>query len=103
MHYVEGLKYILLSISHIWDRGNEVKFMTKKCFVRNSTTKRVVMFVPRVKNMYVVYLDSIEGDDLSYLGYQTIDYNIWHKHLGPVSSSLLTKLLQRTWSTIFLD
>ena len=61
------------------------------------------MFVPRVKNMYVVYLDSIEGDDLSYLGYQTIDYNIWHKHLGPVSSSLLTKLLQRTWSTIFLD
>ncbi|KAH0769725.1 hypothetical protein KY290_013706 [Solanum tuberosum] len=31
VHYVDGLKYNLLSVSQICDKGNEVKFMSDKC------------------------------------------------------------------------
>ncbi|XP_049373989.1 uncharacterized protein LOC125839052 [Solanum verrucosum] len=67
VHYGKGLKYNLLSISQICDKGNEVKFMADKCLVTNCITKRVVMSATRVKNMYVADLDSIKGDDLSCL------------------------------------
>lgn len=73
MHYVEGLKYNLMRIYKILDRENEVKVMTNKCFIRNSRTKRIVMPITRVENMYVVDLDSIEGDYLSCIRSQTDD------------------------------
>lgn len=73
MHYVEGLKYNLMRIYKIFDRENEVKVMTNKGFIRNSRTKRIVMPITRVENMYVVDLDSIEGDYLSCIRSQTDD------------------------------
>lgn len=93
VHYVEGLKYNILSISQICDKGNEVKFMADKCLVTNRITKRVVMSATRVKNMYAADLDSIEGDDLSCLSARTDDADLWHRRLGHVSTSLLNKLV----------
>jgi len=51
------------------------------------------MSATRVKNMYVADLDSIEGDDLSYLSAQSDDTDLWHRRLGHVSTSLLNKLV----------
>ncbi|XP_049397273.1 uncharacterized protein LOC125861406 [Solanum stenotomum] len=93
VHYVDGLKYNLLSVSQICNKGNEVKFMSDRCLVTNCATKRVVMSAKRVKNTYVAYLDSIEGDSLSCLSAQTDDANIWHRRLGHISTSLLNKLV----------
>lgn len=95
VHYVEGLKYNLMRIYKILDRENEVKVMTNKCFIRNSRTKRIVMPITRVENMYVVDLDSIEGDYLSCIRSQTDDSIIWHRHLGLVCSSFLNKVVGR--------
>ncbi|XP_069149659.1 uncharacterized protein [Solanum lycopersicum] len=65
VYHVDGLKYSLLSVSQICDKGNEVKFTSEKCTVMSLTTK---------KN---------ENADL------------WHRRLGHVSSSLLNKLISK--------
>ncbi|XP_015159183.1 uncharacterized protein [Solanum tuberosum] len=76
VHYVDGLKFNLLSVSQICDKGNEVKFMSEGCVVTNCATKKIVMSAKRVKNMYVADLDSIDGDNLSCLSAQTDDVNL---------------------------
>ena len=93
VHYVDGLKFNLLSVFHICNKGNEVKFMSEGCVVTNCATKKIVMSAKRVKNMYVADLDSIVGDSLSCLSAQTDDANLWHRRLGHVSTSLLNKLV----------
>ncbi|KAH0710848.1 hypothetical protein KY284_012275 [Solanum tuberosum] len=65
VHYVDGLKYNLLSVSQIYGKGNEVKFMSDK------------------------------WDSLSCLSAQTDDTNLWHRRLGHISTSLLNKLVAR--------
>ncbi|XP_049368191.1 uncharacterized protein LOC125833082 [Solanum verrucosum] len=91
VHYVNGLKYNLLSVSQICDKGNEVKFLSDRCLVTNYVTNKVVMSAKRVKNMDVADLDLIEGENLTCLSTQTDNANLWHRLLGHVSSSLLNK------------
>lgn len=43
VHYVNFLKYNLLSVSKICDKGNEVKFFYEECLLTNCVTKKVVM------------------------------------------------------------
>ena len=43
MYHVDGLKYSLLSVSQICDKGNEVKFTSDKCTVMSLTTKKVIL------------------------------------------------------------
>lgn len=93
VHYVDGLMFNLLSVSQICDTGNKVKFMSKGCVVTNCATKKTVMSTKRVKNMYVVDLDSIEGDSMSCLSAQTDNANLWHRRQGHVSTSLVNKLV----------
>lgn len=52
--------------------------MPNKCIFMYCINKRVVMYLPRVKNMYIADLESIEGDDLSCLSCQTDDADLWH-------------------------
>ncbi|XP_049364162.1 uncharacterized protein LOC125828888 [Solanum verrucosum] len=48
VHYVNGLKYNLLSVSQICDKGNEVKFLFDRCLVINCVTHKVVMSAKRI-------------------------------------------------------
>ena len=48
---VYGLMYSHLSVSQIFDKGNEVKFTSEKCTVVNLTTKKVILTAFRSKNM----------------------------------------------------
>ena len=43
VYHVDGLKYSLLSVSQICDKGNEVKFTSEKCTVVSLTTKKVIL------------------------------------------------------------
>ena len=63
MYHVDGLKYSLLSVSQICDKGNEVKFTSEKCTVVSLTTKKVILTTLRSKNMYVANLETSHGDD----------------------------------------
>ncbi|XP_069143303.1 uncharacterized protein [Solanum lycopersicum] len=89
------LKYTLLSVSQICDKGNEVKFTSEKCTVVSLTTKKVILTVQRSKNMYVANLETSHGDDLTCLSAQNENANLWHRRLGHVSSSLLNKLISK--------
>ena len=54
VYHVSGLKYSLLSVSQICDKGNEVKFTSEKFTVVNLTTKKVIHTAYKSKNMYVL-------------------------------------------------
>ncbi|XP_070043161.1 uncharacterized protein [Nicotiana tomentosiformis] len=43
VYYVNGLKYSLLSVSQICDKGNKVEFVSKICIVTNIVTSEVVL------------------------------------------------------------
>ena len=57
VYHVSGLKYNILSVSQICDKGNEVKFTYEKCTVVSLTTKKVILTAFRSKNMYVANLE----------------------------------------------
>ena len=56
-YHVNGLKYSLLSVSQIFDMGNEVKFTSEKSTVVSLTKKKVILTAFRSKNMYVANLE----------------------------------------------
>ena len=95
VYHVDGLKYRLLSVSQICDKGNEVKFTSEKCTVVSLTTKRVILTAHKSKNMYVANLETSHGDDLTCLSAQNENADLWHRRLGHVSSSLLNKLISK--------
>ena len=49
VYHVDGLKYSLLSVSQICDKGNEVKFTSEKCTVVSLTTNKVILTAHKVK------------------------------------------------------
>ncbi|XP_015060475.1 uncharacterized protein LOC107006436 [Solanum pennellii] len=95
VYHVDGLKYSLLSVSQICDKGNEVKFTSEKCTVVSLTTNKVILTAHRSKNMYVANLEISHGDDLTCLSAQNENADLWHRRLGHVSSSLLNKLISK--------
>ncbi|XP_069145959.1 uncharacterized protein [Solanum lycopersicum] len=95
VYHVDGLKYSLLSVSQIFDMGNEVKFTSEKSTVVSLTKKKVILTAFRSKNMYVANLETSHGDDLTCLSAQNENVDLWHRRLGHVSSSLLNKLISK--------
>ncbi|XP_070022434.1 uncharacterized protein [Nicotiana sylvestris] len=67
MYYVNGLKYNLLSASHICDKGNIVEFVSKICTVTNLVIGEVVLVTKRYKNICVAEFESLQNGDISCL------------------------------------
>lgn len=67
VYYVNGLKYSLLSVSQICDKGNEVRFLSNKCTVTNLMMKELMPIAKRCKNMYVADLSIARDDNLTCL------------------------------------
>lgn len=95
VYYVRGLKYSVLSVSQICDKGNEVKFLSDKCTITNLQTKEVIPIAKRWRNMYVANLRTIEEDNLTCLKVQDESSDLWHRRLGRASLSLMTKLASK--------
>ncbi|XP_070020576.1 uncharacterized protein [Nicotiana sylvestris] len=66
-YYVNSLKYSLLSVSQICDKGNKVEFLSKICTVTDLVTGKVVLVAKRYKNIYVADFESLQSGDLSCL------------------------------------
>ncbi|XP_070017598.1 uncharacterized protein [Nicotiana sylvestris] len=95
VYYVNGLKYSLLSVSQICDKGNKVEFLSKICTVTKPVTGEVVLVAKRYNNIYVVDFESLQSGDLSCLKVVDDDAELWHRILGYASFSLLNKLIQK--------
>ncbi|XP_070020781.1 uncharacterized mitochondrial protein AtMg00300-like [Nicotiana sylvestris] len=95
MYYVNGLKYSLLSVSQICDKGNKVEFLSKTCTVTDLMTGEIVLAAKRYKNIYVADFESLQSGDLRCLKAVDDDAELWHRILGHASFSLLNKLTQK--------
>ncbi|XP_070036318.1 uncharacterized protein [Nicotiana tomentosiformis] len=95
VYFVNGLKYSLLSVSQLCDKGNKVEFLSKICTVTNHVTGEVVLVAKRYKNIYVVDFESLQSGDLSYLRTIGDDAELWQRRLGHASFSLLNKLVHK--------
>ena len=74
--YVEGLKYSLLSISQLCDKGYKVNFKSNGYTISNNSSGKVLFTGKRVNNIYL--LDIMETDssnkcllEVTSLGYGT--------------------------------
>ncbi|XP_070055737.1 uncharacterized mitochondrial protein AtMg00300-like [Nicotiana tomentosiformis] len=95
VYYVNGLKYSLLSVSQICDKGNKVKFVSKICTVTNLVTGEVVLVAKRYKNIYVANFESLQNRDRSCLSAVDDDAKLWHIILSHASFMLLNKLVKK--------
>ena len=92
---VDGLKFSLLSVSQMCDRGNSAHFFPTHCFVKSIKTGRIVLRGKRWKNVYVTRLDSLASSHLTCLSVSVNDPFLWHKRLGHVNLTHLGKLSQK--------
>ncbi|XP_070040790.1 uncharacterized protein [Nicotiana tomentosiformis] len=61
VYYVNGLKYNMLSVSQICDKGNKLKFLSNSCTVTNLVTGEVVLVEKRFKYIYVADFQSLNS------------------------------------------
>lgn len=94
-YFVNWLIYSLLSVLQIYNKGNEVKFLSDGYIMENLRSGEVILTAKRCKNMYVVVLGLVSGDELIYLSAQSDNTNLWHHKLSHMSSSLLNKLVSK--------
>ncbi|XP_070041544.1 uncharacterized protein [Nicotiana tomentosiformis] len=95
VYYVNGLKYNLLSVSQICDKGHKVEFLSKSCTVTNLVTGEVVLVAKRFKNIYVADFESLNSGDLTCLSVVDDDVELWHRRLGHARFSLPNKLVKK--------
>ncbi|XP_075080527.1 putative mitochondrial protein AtMg00300 [Nicotiana tabacum] len=95
VYYVNRLKYNLLSISKICDKGNKAEFVSKTYTITNLVTGEVVLMVKRYKNIYVANFESLKNGDLSCLSVVDDDTKLWNMRLGHASFTLLNKLVRK--------
>ncbi|XP_070055307.1 uncharacterized protein [Nicotiana tomentosiformis] len=95
VYYVNGLKYSLLSVSQICEKGNKVEFVSKICTVTNFVTGDVILMAKRYKNIYVVDFESLHNGDLTCLSVVDDDAELWHRRLGHASFTYLNKLVRK--------
>ncbi|XP_075101603.1 putative mitochondrial protein AtMg00300 [Nicotiana tabacum] len=95
VYYVNGLKYSMLSVSQICDKGNKVEFLSKFCMVTNLVTGEIVLVAKRFKSIYVADFESLNSGDLTCLSAVNDDVELWHRRLGHASFSLLNTLVKK--------
>lgn len=85
VHFIDGLKFSLLSVAHICDKVNKVKFRSNKCTVIRISDNKEVLIAWRNKNMYFVDLTSCESKNMACLNVQEDVVDTWHRRLGHMS------------------
>ncbi|XP_070057773.1 uncharacterized mitochondrial protein AtMg00300-like [Nicotiana tomentosiformis] len=95
VYYVNGLKYSLLSVSQIYDKGNKVEFLSEVCTVTNLVTGEVVLVAKRYMNICVADFVSLQSSDMRCLKAVDDDAELWHRRLGHASFFFLNKLIQK--------
>ena len=67
MLFVENLKFNLLRISQLCDKGYKVCFESNVCHIINSTTNQIIYIGKRHENVYVIHIDEDVLNVESYL------------------------------------
>jgi len=59
VYYVKGLKHNLLSISQLCGNGYEVEFEPNACLIKEVSTRKILFFGIRERNLYRICLESL--------------------------------------------
>ena len=95
MLLVEKLKYNLLSISQLCDKGFRVCFEANAYHVINSSTNQIIYIGKRYENVYVIHIDEIVLNNESCLIANDVnDSWLWHRRLRHASMKTLSKLVK---------
>ena len=96
--HVKGLKYNLISISQLCDKGYTVSFSPIMCVITNPKDNSIIFIETRHGNVYIVDLNNMSN--LSQCLMANKDKNeeiswLWHRRLGHVSINLMSKLIRK--------
>ena len=92
VYLVDGLKFNLLSISELCDKGNNVIFNSSHCIVQNVHDDNTVLYGPRIDNVYAIHLNSISSNKLSCFKASLDDTWLCHSRLGHARMHTIAKL-----------
>ena len=67
VYFVDGLKFNLLSVSHLCDKGNHIVFDKEKCIVKNSDIEDLLITPLRHDNVYALNTNEIAAQDFMCL------------------------------------
>ena len=59
VYLVDKLKYNLLSISQLYDKGYKINFKIDKCFIINRSNNNVIYTNIRSTNVYIINVISL--------------------------------------------
>jgi transposase InsO family protein len=90
--FVSGLKYNLLSISQLCNKGLRIIFEATKCIVEKALTKEILFYGKREGNIYVVYLSELDNMDVCLSANKHEDSWLWYRRLGHASIGVISKL-----------
>jgi len=91
---VEGLKYNLLSVSQLCDKGFEVKFTSSLCTI-NNLDNDTLFIANRSNNVYLLDMNNFETNHGTCLVSLDNSSYLWHKRLGHASMHTLSKLSKK--------
>lgn len=63
---VVGLKYNILSISKLYDEGNNITFDSSRCMVIKSKSNQTLFTISRSRNIYTVNLNKISSNNVCF-------------------------------------
>ena len=85
--YVDGLKHNLLSVSQMFDQGNEVIFRSNGCIIRElNTGQTMIKGIITPNNLYILK----GGQQQCYLS-KNDEHWLWQRRLGHLSFSQIRK------------
>ena len=97
VYLVEGLKFNLLSVSQLCDKGNQVIFDKEKCVVKNPNTGDTFITALRHDNVYALNTNEIAAQNFKCLKAITDDPKLWHKRLGHINIHTMHELVSKIW------
>ena len=93
--FVKGLKYNLLSISQLCDKGCKVVFESSKCDVTDINSDKTILTGYIQGNIYTFDLNDLSFCNIECLTAMNSDESwLWHRRLGHISMSILLKFFK---------
>jgi len=91
---VEGLKYNLLRINQLCDKGLEVTFQPEICLISSKDLRETHLVGKRVNNVYVLDLHCINSE-INCLITKCDETLLWHRHIAHIHMQHLNRITSK--------